>query len=204
MLTRYFSDFLLAQKPDVVHFHHTNFLGFDIPPGHQERAAGRPDPLHPSRVRCDLPQRRPDGADQDDGPLPGGIAAALPRVLPVGSPPRRSRCASPSSSPTCRSSTASSRPAPTYATAMSTGGYRPAVVVEPQAMAPVTNRLPDSEEDRSETALPTSASSTATRAPTSCSGDGAARRRLRWSPVDLRREPRDPAQGVPGGVWRRA
>jgi glycosyltransferase involved in cell wall biosynthesis len=30
VLTRYFRDFLLAQKPDVVHFHHTNFLGYDI------------------------------------------------------------------------------------------------------------------------------------------------------------------------------
>ena len=30
VLTRYFRDFLLAQEPDVVHFHHTNFLGYDI------------------------------------------------------------------------------------------------------------------------------------------------------------------------------
>ena len=30
VLTRYFSDFLRAQKPDIVHFHHTNFFGYDV------------------------------------------------------------------------------------------------------------------------------------------------------------------------------
>ena len=30
VLTRYYRDFLLAQEPDIVHFHHTNFLGYDI------------------------------------------------------------------------------------------------------------------------------------------------------------------------------
>ncbi len=29
-LTRFFSDFLLDQQPDLVHFHHTMFLGYDI------------------------------------------------------------------------------------------------------------------------------------------------------------------------------
>jgi glycosyltransferase involved in cell wall biosynthesis len=29
-LTRFFSEFLLDQRPDVVHFHHTMFLGYDI------------------------------------------------------------------------------------------------------------------------------------------------------------------------------
>lgn len=30
VLTRYFHDFLIAQEPDIVHFQHTNFLGYDI------------------------------------------------------------------------------------------------------------------------------------------------------------------------------
>jgi glycosyltransferase involved in cell wall biosynthesis len=30
VLTRYYRDFLLAHKPDVVHFHHLNYLGWDI------------------------------------------------------------------------------------------------------------------------------------------------------------------------------
>ena len=30
MLTRFFRDFLLAQQPDIVHFQHTIFLGYDI------------------------------------------------------------------------------------------------------------------------------------------------------------------------------
>jgi glycosyltransferase involved in cell wall biosynthesis len=30
ILTRYFRDFLLAQEPDVVHFQHTLFLGYDV------------------------------------------------------------------------------------------------------------------------------------------------------------------------------
>jgi glycosyltransferase involved in cell wall biosynthesis len=30
VLTRYYHDFLLAQKPDIVHFHHTIFFGYDV------------------------------------------------------------------------------------------------------------------------------------------------------------------------------
>ena len=30
VLTRFFRDFLLAQQPDIVHFQHTIFLGYDI------------------------------------------------------------------------------------------------------------------------------------------------------------------------------
>jgi glycosyltransferase involved in cell wall biosynthesis len=30
VLTRYFSDFLRAHEPDIVHFHHTNFFGYDV------------------------------------------------------------------------------------------------------------------------------------------------------------------------------
>lgn len=30
VLTRYFSDFLRAHEPDIVHFHHVNFFGYDI------------------------------------------------------------------------------------------------------------------------------------------------------------------------------
>ena len=51
VLTRFFREFLLAQKPDLVHIQHTIFLGYDLIRGDQEHAPRRADRLHAPRVR---------------------------------------------------------------------------------------------------------------------------------------------------------
>ena len=201
VLTRFFRDFLLAQQPDIVHFQHTIFLGYDILRVITQHAAGRADRLHAARVRADLPPRRPDGAHEERGALPGGVAAALPRVLPADQRRRRSTCASASSSPTCRWSTASSRRASTSRdryvdwgipaeqdrgrAAGHGAGHRPA--------------CPSEAGDRPATASPSSASSTAYKgADVLLEAMEIARRRLRRPPVDLRRQPRDAADRSSG------
>ena len=109
-LIKYLREFLLAQKPDIVHFQHTLFFGYDMLREMRQHARRRrADPLHPARVPADLPPQRTDGADRRREALHGGVPAALPRVLPRRSARRRSSCASDSSSRTCRSSTASWR-----------------------------------------------------------------------------------------------
>ena len=60
MATRFFRDFLLGQRPDVIHFQHTRFLGYDM-----LRVARNtlPDvPLLPDFLRTGL-RRLPEGPE---------------------------------------------------------------------------------------------------------------------------------------------
>ena len=108
-LTRFFADFLVDQAPDVVHFQHSLFLGYEIAARHAQHAARRADRLHAARVPADLPPRRTDGADGHRRALHGGSRRGAATSASPTSASRRSSCASASSSRTCRSSTCSSR-----------------------------------------------------------------------------------------------
>ncbi len=199
-LTRFFRDFLLDQKPDIVHFQHTMFLGYDIVRVDAEHAARRADRLHAARVPADLPPRRPDGAHDEPRAVPGGLAAPLSRVLPATSARRPSSCASASSSRTCRPSTCSWRPASYVLDQYVDWGIpREKIVLEPHGMRAGPAPCRTSGEAASATASASSASSPPTRARTCCSKrDGAAGRGLRravcWSTARTSR----PADRVPG------
>ncbi len=206
MLTRFFRDFLLAQQPDI-----DPLPAHDLPrlrpaPRDQEHAARRADRLHAARVPADLPPRRADGAHLQRGALPGGVAAALPRVLPAASARRPSTCASASSSPTCRWSTSSSRPATTCATATWTGASRPRRSRSSRrACCRSADRLPEEPETRPRNRFAFFGQFNPVQGRRrAAGGDGDPRRRLRRPPLDLRREPGDPADRVPGALRRAA
>ncbi len=62
VLTRSFADFLLALQPDVVHFQHTLYMGYDMVRVITKHALpDDADRLLAARVHADLPSRRPDG-----------------------------------------------------------------------------------------------------------------------------------------------
>ena len=88
VLTTVLPRFPARPEPDVVHFQHTTFLGYDMIRGSRNTLPDVPDSVHPPRVRPDLPPRRADGAHEERGALPGGVAAPLPRVLPRRSAPQ--------------------------------------------------------------------------------------------------------------------
>ena len=75
-----------AIQPDVVHFQHTMFFGYDILREIKNTCSRRGDRLHAARVHADLPPPGPDAADDRRHAVHAGVAAALQRVLP-GDPP---------------------------------------------------------------------------------------------------------------------
>ena len=50
LYTQYFADFIKAHKPDIVHFQHTLFIGYDAGLGGPAPASRRADLLHAARV----------------------------------------------------------------------------------------------------------------------------------------------------------
>ena len=149
MLTRYFSDFLLAQKPDVVHFHHTNFLGYDILRVTRNALPDVPIlyTMHDYVSIChhDGQMVRTKTMDLCQEESPRRCHECFPSITAQTFKMRKSFIQSHMSLVDCFIAPSE------YIRDRYVDWGLPAgkVVVEPQAMAPVTNRLPDSEEDRS-------------------------------------------------------
>ena len=207
MLTRFFRDFLLAQRPDIVHVQHTIFLGYDVlrvirntlpdvpivytlheylpicfRDGQMVRTMATRSSAGRSRRAAATSASRTQPADllhaQAVHPVPPDARRPLHRAERVRPRPLRGL----------------GHPAPSK------------ITVEPQGMRPSSDRLAGrARGPRRATASRSSASSTPTRAPTCCS--------RRWSILgddfdghlsDLRRQPGDPADRVPERVRRAA
>ena len=86
LYTKHVRAFLRAIQPDVVHFQHTMFFGYDILREVKRTLPERGDRLHAARVHADLPPPGADAAHDRRHALHAGVAAALQRVLPGDRP----------------------------------------------------------------------------------------------------------------------
>jgi glycosyltransferase involved in cell wall biosynthesis len=149
VLTRYFRDFLLAQKPDVVHFHHTNFLGYDILRVTRNALPDVPIlfTLHEYLSIChhDGQMVRTRTMDLCQEESPRRCHECFPSITAQTFAMRKRFIQSHLSLVDCFVAPSA------YIRDLYVDWGLPArkVVVEPQAMAPVTDRLPDEAEDRS-------------------------------------------------------
>ena len=207
-LTRFFREFLLEQKPDVVHFQHTMFLGYDILRVTRNTLPDVPIvyTLHEYLPIC----------HRDGQMVRTTERRAVPTTTRRGAATSASRDISPADVLHAQALH------PVAAVASSTCSWRPAacaleryVRLGDSARADRAraarhragrSRVPEAAATRDRaTGSASSASSPPTRAPTCCSrrstllGDG-----LRRAPLDPRREPRHGAGRVPGAVRRDA
>ena len=205
--TRFFRDFLLGQRPDIVHFQHTRFLGYDMVRVARNTLPDAPIvyTLHEYMPICH--RDGPDGAHERTTScarrsLRGAATSASREITPQDFFMRKALHPVP---PVARRP-ASSRRASTCATRYVDWGIPAETIeVEPYARPPVSVAPDSARRTGPATGSRSSASSTLTRGPTCCcEAMELLGRRLRRAPLDPRREPRDPAAGVPGRVQRPA
>jgi glycosyltransferase involved in cell wall biosynthesis len=148
VLTRFFRDFLLAQKPDVVHFHHTNFLGYDILRVTRNTLPDAPIlyTLHEYVSIChhDGQMVRTKTMDLCKEESPRRCHECFPSISAQTFKMRKAFIQSHMSLVDCFIAPSD------YVRDRYVDWGLPAerVVVEPQAMAPVTDRLPDEDDGR--------------------------------------------------------
>ena len=184
VLTRFFRDFLLAQKPDIVHIQHTIFLGYDLLRVIRNTLPDVPIvyTLHEYLPIChrdgQMVRTRTEDLCQEESPR--RCHECFPHISPQTFFMRKRFIQS-----HLRSSTGSSRRPTTCATATSTGASPPTgSSVEPQGMMPVDGPASPTRASRTRAQplrLLRAVQSVQGRG-RAARGDGAPRRRLRRAP----------------------
>ena len=180
-VTRFFTEFLLEQKPDLVHFQHTMYMGYDILRASAKRPAGCAHRLHAARVPADLPPQRPDGPHDGRIAVRPRFPAPLPRVLPAHPATGVLHAQALRGVALLAGGPVRDAVAVGARAVRALGDPRERIVCEPHGFVPA-QPVPE-REDRPVTASASSASSRSSRAPTSCRERG--RRWARTSPGRL-------------------